>query len=420
MVDQSQANEVNFDSFIRLSLFLFRLEFFDFQPLDNGSNRLQKVIFFAKRSYVIICIVAFILGTISGILYSMEHSNDFLDAAGSISIVVTGLVTTMKPLIVAIFRDEISNLFQEMRIIFHRRLNQRYGVKKYLDGYHFHMKIYVGIMVVFSLPIIFPIWFSYFIYGTMEMPVKYWFPFDAFKPSTFPIVIIWTDWVAWVSLIYITATDSLLYVLIIVIAMEFDFLKIELMNLKFLPNQERAEKIKLLIDHHNKLLSTSDKLQDIYSLEFLFSFVGSSMIMCIIVFRLVMAADDADLSVYSFFVPYFAMTAGSILYLCYVGQKLINASESVAEGVYFCDWESFKQINIRKLLVPMLIRSQRNKRLTAMKFADISLVSFTTVSFKTLNESGFNSKFITDNVSDRFLFLFDETNVLGRLKEPLN
>ena len=371
---------INFDSFIKLPVFLFRLLWFDFKPLIEGATFRQKLLNFAKNVYVKICILGLALAMLSEAGYGIEHNDDFVSLTSAISQVLTVIVVMSKPLTVYIFKDDIWQVFQDFQNVFGQHVNQnkKYGVKKYLDAYHFYMKIYIGIMITISLPVAFP-GISFLIDGSMKLSVLYWFPFDAFKPETFPIVIVWTDWIAWNILTYISATDSLLCVLVTFISMEFDILKIDLLNLNSTPRIERARKIQDLIDKHNKLLNLSGKLQKLYSIVFLASFVASSMIMCIIAFRLVVS--EADTFVYAFYIPYMAMIAGPILFMCYYGQKLIDASESIAYGVYNCGWETFDDNYAVKQLVLIILRSQRAKRLTAMKFADVSLKTFTTVRF---------------------------------------
>lgn len=139
--------------------------------------------------------------------------------------------------------------------------------------------------------------------------------------------------------------------------------------------------MKELVDRHNKLLDLGDKLQEIYQLTFLFSFVISSLIFCFILFKLSTTSPGDRVEAYSFFVPYLCMMVGQVFLICFYGQRLIDASLAVADGVYNCGWEEIFDVKFRKQLLLIIIRSQRPKTLTAMGFAEISLPSFTSVGY---------------------------------------
>jgi 7tm Odorant receptor len=171
-------------------------------------------------------------------------------------------------------------------------------------------------------------------------------------------------------------SDSLLYALITMITMEFDILKDDLMNLKLPPKGDGLEIIRNFSDRHNKLLGLGEKLQNIFALSFFFSCTISSLVLCFVAFQLSRASD---VSTYSLYVPYLSLMAGQILLLCFHGQKMINASQSVADGVYNCGWENFDDESFKRQLLLIIIRSQRPKKLTALNFADVTLGSFTSV-----------------------------------------
>lgn len=102
------------------------------------------------------------------------------------------------------------------------------------------------------------------------------------------------------------------------------------------------------------------------------------MDMCFSLFKIITA--DGDMSIYFFYSSYLFGMAGGILLLCHFGQMLIDASESLAEGAYFSEWETFEEEHFKKQIIPIMLRAQRAKCLTAMGFADISLLTYTTVS----------------------------------------
>lgn len=371
--------EITFGSFTKFTIALFRLVFFDFNILFESASLKEKIFYHAKLVYFKFCVVAFAASIF--LLVGHFHSNmdNFLVASSAIPNVVTVVMICLKALIVHLNKDAFRRIFIELAEVFNRRKdeNQNYIVKSFLNEYNFYMKRYASLVALMFLPITFPI-IPFLLFGKMELTVDYWFPFDAYRFKVFAFVLLGVDWHAYNCLIFLLAAGSLLYALISVISMEFEILKTDMKNFKLIVKHERAEKLTELINRHNQLLDISDKLQKIYSFSFLFSFGISSLIMCFVAFRL--STANNDLTIYGFYVPYLLMMTGQIMLLCLFGQKLINTSEAVAEGIYFCGWEDFADVSLKKQFILIMMRAQKAKKLTAMSFADISLRSLTTVS----------------------------------------
>lgn len=313
------------------------------------------------------------------IAYSVVNSDDFVAASTSVPNVVTVLLIGLKCLATLLAKDEIWEIFQDLSAMSELRAgdNKKYKIKDYLRSYHRLVITYGGMFLLLFLPIVFPV-FDYVATGRMKVAVNYYFPYVAFRPETFPLTLFWIDFFAYNSLVVLLATDSLLYSLTTVVTMEFDILKIDMTNLRLVVKHERAAMIKRLTERHNKLFDLGDKLEKIYALTFLFSFVISSLIMCFVAFQL--STAGADIAVYSFYIPYLGMIGGQILLLCVFGQNLKDSSEAVADGVYNCGWEAFDDDDFKRQLVVIILRAQKPKTLTAMSFAEISHTSFTTVS----------------------------------------
>ena len=303
----------------------------------------------------------------------------------------------------------------ELRALFSRtgQENVKHKVKGYLDVYHRIIKVYAVIFIVLFIPVATPA-IPYLINGTMQLTVNYWFPFDAYKYATFPIALFWADLVGGSALILLMGADSLLFAMITVIAMEFDFLKDDMEDLKCVQKEERKTKLVDLVQRHSKLLELSSKLEDIYGLTFLVSFVISSLIMCFVAFQLSIA--ETNIGAYMFYIPYLGMIGGQILLLCWFGQKLINSSVAIADGVYDSEWTDIDDNDYKMQLLMIILRSQRTQKLTAMKFADVSLASFTTVKnfFKILIQNITKISF-SDFDYNWFIFHFIDVHLFWRI-----
>ena len=76
-------NEINFESFTKFALFMFRFVLFDFKPLNENASRKQKLIRFFRRVHVKACMIGHASAVLSAVGYPMTHSGNFVAAASS-------------------------------------------------------------------------------------------------------------------------------------------------------------------------------------------------------------------------------------------------------------------------------------------------------------------------------------------------
>lgn len=371
-------DEINLESFKQFSLLTFRLLLFNFNPLGDGADLKEKFVHFAGIIYFWFRLVSFLVAAFCMFADGFDNFDEFETASKSITNAFFVLLIALKTFATFVRLGDIFKIFREIEMMEERRkgLNKKYGVKKFLDEYNFYMKIYSIPIVTILIPTSFAV-FRYVFYGIMELPLRYWFPFNIYKNEVFPFALFFVEFVAFNICPMMLAIDSMVYALITVIAMEFHILKTDFANIKYIPKDRRAKYIQELIDRHNKLFDLSNHLQDIYSMSFLVTYSVSSVILCSGLFQIAVVRND--LTTVAFYVPYIGLIGGQTLMLCIYGQKLIDASESVVEGIYNCEWEDSLDEKFTKQLVLMIQRAQNAKCLTAMNFANVSHETFTTV-----------------------------------------
>lgn len=370
-------DEINFDSFTKFSFFVFRLMMFKFKPLSGNESLREKFLHFMRISYMRFCLFMQFYAFISFVIVMILNAGNVVETARNFANAMTCFLTAQKGLITFLHRDDLWRIFQGIQKVSEQRAgqNKKYGIKKYLDGYNLLVKAYSASSMLVFVPIILPP-LRYLIFGTMTLSMDFWFPVDIFKPKIFLVASSLFAWNSFNSLMFLFATDGLLYGLITFISMEFDILKIDIENFNNDRSHNQSENLHDLIHRHNKVLSLSNKLQNVYSLSFLFSFVMSSLILCFLCFQLSTAKKFATFMMY---IPYLGLISGQVLLLCWFGQKMINSSELVVDGIYKCGWEESNDDSFKKQIILMTLRAQRTQKLTAMGFAVISLESFTSV-----------------------------------------
>lgn len=377
----SSSTESIFTSFIKFPLMVYRLISLDFDPLIEKSTKAEKLMYFAKVSHVVCYLVCHWLAVGSLITLTVWSFDDFVKFSQTFMNACGSFFLGSKALTAFFGRRQTQELFEAIQEVVDLRDEQRWksDIEKHLNKSNKMMKMFALPFVFMMMSIAFPI-IPFLINGSMILTVDYWFPFDPYQQGNYCFVYIWVLWIEWHDVLHFLASEILFYALISVISMEFEFLRIDFTDVLKAHESGRSSKIEGLIIHHNKLLKLVDKLQQIYSINILSSFIASSIIIGFAAFQLSTTADN--FTTFSFYVPYMAMFLGQILLICVSGQKLIDSSELIASGVYNCDWEACEDLAIKKQLILIIKRAQKSKILSAMNFLSVSHETFTTVSFQ--------------------------------------
>ena len=357
--------EINYDSFFKFPLLIRQLVQFDLRPLSENATSRMKIEYFARKCFNLFRLATCVFIPLPCIAFGVTHSDNFDFVVRAISDTSTAILLTLKGLTIVVRKNDIQKIIEELKLLDDTQNieGEEFKKRKYLEGYHRVVKFYFGIFI--SANLIF---------------VILWFPFDEYRLEMFPFSQIWIQWNIYIAVSFFVTSDLLLYSLITVISMEFDFLKKSVnFLLKSDSKDERMVKIKSFIDRHNKFFELCDKLQQIFEPIFLFNFVISSVIMCIVSFHLLFGSTDP--ANYMFDIFYIVTIGGQIWLFCYFGHKLIDSSFAIADGIYDQDWMDLDDNEFKKNVVLIILRAQRPMRLTAMGFADISLETFATVRY---------------------------------------
>ncbi|XP_070506810.1 putative odorant receptor 92a [Chironomus tepperi] len=152
--------------------------------------------------------------------------------------------------------------------------------------------------------------------------------------------VLWT--IIFVTFYYI-CTDMLFANMTQVLCMELDILGQIMSKIDPDKNEEEAIKeLKKLVDIHQQLIEVSEKLQEIFSPLQLINAFGSIAALCTAIF-LVM--------------------------------QLIDSSSSISTSAYNIKWYS-GSVKFQRLVLQVLVRSQKPQTITAWKFFDMSLETF--------------------------------------------
>ncbi|KAG5666589.1 hypothetical protein PVAND_014607 [Polypedilum vanderplanki] len=128
----------------------------------------------------------------------------------------------------------------------------------------------------------------------------------------------------------------------------------------------------LIIDHSSTLDIRND-LQRIFSKVFLVNFFTTTFSVCFQAFNAITSPDIANFLTY-FFGSVFQ--SWMLFIQCRFGEQVKNESFAVAEAAYFCDWEEIENVEIKKKILIIMMRSQKSEAFKIWKFSEISLEQF--------------------------------------------
>lgn len=235
-------------------------------------------------------------------------------------------------------------------------------------------RIYAGSMMFLFVAVIVYGFNFYIDFGTEKLPTDMWFPFSYADDKVYLAVCSWVNWISLNVELVALGGDLLLFALVTLVSMEFDLLRLDVENI----GADGAATIESIVTRHQGTIDLCDKLEIIYASSFLYNVVQSSILICFVAFQLSSADGNSMFMVYA---PYLFTAMIQIYLICYLGQKLIDASSGIATSVYNCKWYEPTNRRTSKSILMLLTRAQAPNCLTAKKFKIISLESFTTVSF---------------------------------------
>ncbi|XP_052738150.1 odorant receptor 67c-like [Bicyclus anynana] len=140
-------------------------------------------------------------------------------------------------------------------------------------------------------------------------------------------------------------------------------------------NEEMKINFKKIIHRHRKLIKCVDEMKEVYSESNLFNAVISSILICFTGFN-AMTIDDLALAVP--FLPFLLMDLLQIFFICYYGDMIMRYSTSISDAVYECQWYRAEAAIVKDFLF-LSLRAQKPCHLTALRFTDISLRTFTRI-----------------------------------------
>ncbi|XP_012526711.2 odorant receptor 4 isoform X2 [Monomorium pharaonis] len=141
----------------------------------------------------------------------------------------------------------------------------------------------------------------------------------------------------------------------------------------------RMSTIKALIRRHQRIIALSADIETLFSYIALMQFLWNTLVICCLGFLIVTAIGDTQgstMMIKSLFF-YVVITLEAFIF-CYAGEYLTAKGRMIGDAAYEAKWYNSNPTQSRIILL-LILRSQRKLTITIGKFMDLSLERFTTI-----------------------------------------
>ncbi|XP_011631019.1 odorant receptor 22c-like [Pogonomyrmex barbatus] len=214
-----------------------------------------------------------------------------------------------------------------------------------------------------------------------DLPVKMELPFEVNESPIFEITAI-VQFLHELSLSSLVAMiNSLVVTLILHVSGQIDIIRQGLTQVSSKSYQSSSflPEIKVLILKHQRIISLSDNIEDLFSWIALMQFLSNTLVICCLgcMIIITIGSNQGAIILTKSILFYVAITLEAFVF-CFAGEYLSAKSKSIADAVYESVWYNMTPSQCRTLLL-VIVRSQKRLTITAGKVIDLSLEGFTSV-----------------------------------------
>ncbi|XP_033176261.1 odorant receptor 4-like [Bombus impatiens] len=138
--------------------------------------------------------------------------------------------------------------------------------------------------------------------------------------------------------------------------------------------------IKSLINRHYRIIFNSEYIESLFSYIALVQLLCNTVVMCGIGFLIIVAINShGDVGIVVKIVLFYIAIMLEAFVFSYAGEYLSSKSLSISASAYGSSWYLLEPRN-RRVVILLMIRSQRRLTITAGKFMDLSMFGFASVS----------------------------------------
>ncbi|XP_018301825.1 putative odorant receptor 92a [Mycetomoellerius zeteki] len=135
----------------------------------------------------------------------------------------------------------------------------------------------------------------------------------------------------------------------------------------------------MLIEKHKRIISFSDNMERLFSFIALMQVVWNTLVICCLGFAFIMSIHNKT-GVFALMKAVFAYLAITLeaFIICFAGEYLSYKGKSIGSATYGMTWYDMPSSH-SKIIVFIIMRSQKRLAITAGKMMDMSFETFTII-----------------------------------------
>ncbi|XP_018364807.1 PREDICTED: odorant receptor 13a-like [Trachymyrmex cornetzi] len=214
------------------------------------------------------------------------------------------------------------------------------------------------------------------------LPVKMKFPFKVDVSPLFELLAVGQILHVVSIATLVGMINCLIITLVLHVSGQIDILRRELLAIRGNGISQRdsiVTSVRLVIIRHQKIITLSDNIEELYSDIALMQFLSNTVVICCIGFTIIasLVRDGATVVILKSAIFYVAVTLEAFIF-CFTGEYLSAKSKSIGDAVYEVLWYNMTPAECRIFLF-VILRSQKRLTITAGNVMDLSLEGFTSV-----------------------------------------
>ncbi|KAG5683303.1 hypothetical protein PVAND_012590 [Polypedilum vanderplanki] len=378
----AKENFIKTQNLVTFSKLVWKILLFDYQYEERIIFRykLSKLIKILRPIFFIIIVVDLILyiSSIANYIFEliMTHIFDMEKFTGAFTLISTVSMLVVKYSYIYFNKNAVQRILDFFPKEYNKSELKAHKVDKFLMNFQkfvtFHRFFHLQMPILFVITLLVMETINA---GHRVYPFAIKFPFDALGNYVYPFLLFWVLFSHALYMITFTFVENLTFGLTTIIATELKILAENYRRIK-----DQPENIINCIKRQNELYDIVEKVQRIFGISFFTNFLLSSITICLAAFTCSISPDITVLIFNGVMSLGFQMI--QIFIQCFFGQVLYDASSSLIDSIYDCGWENMKDEKLKKLIMIIIIRSQKPAVFSLLGIWKITLEQFQSVSLK--------------------------------------
>ncbi|XP_071569004.1 odorant receptor 22c-like [Temnothorax nylanderi] len=212
-----------------------------------------------------------------------------------------------------------------------------------------------------------------------QLPIKIQLPFDSQQSPMFEFLVVTLFLHIMLHTFTVSIFNGLIFTLVLHVSGQIDIICQEFRNISRNTFLCSLPSFGILVERHNRIILFSENMEKLFSFIALMQVVWNTLVICCLGFIVIISIhNEADTFVFVKTVFGYCVILIDVFVICFAGEHLSFKSKLIANATYETLWYNMPS-NAGKIIIFILMRSQKQLTITAGNMMDMSFESFTNI-----------------------------------------